>query len=111
MSLKFRRHVNKPGLVLKTTPEEKAEERCHTALQIVIFVFAALSHRLNHLFLGLAFVACSLNWVLVTRVSLVSSERRGGVNCAGQRVVVVEFLVLAELILYNCPDDGGDAAN
>ena len=111
MSLEFLRPAFEPGLVLKTTPEEKAEERCHTALQIVIFVFAALSHRLNHLFLGLAFVACSLNWVLVTRVFLVSSERRGGVDLAGQRVVEVEFLVLAEQILESWPDDGGKSTN
>ena len=91
MSLQFLRLMLEPGLVLKTTPEEKAEERCYAALQIVVLVFAAFGHSSNHLFLGLAFGACFLNWVLVTRVSLVSSKRRGGVELAGQRVVVVEL--------------------
>ena len=83
MSLEFLRPALEPGLVLKTAPEEKAEVRCHAALQIAILVFAALGHRLNHLFLGLALSTRFLFWILVTRVSLVSSERRDGVEFAG----------------------------
>ena len=72
---------------------------------------AAFSHRLNHLFLGFAFVACALNWVLVTSVSLFSSERRSVEEFADQRVFVVEFLVIADKIDENSPDDGGNATN
>ena len=61
VSLEFLCPTLEPGLVLKTAPEEKTEVKCHAALQIAILIFAASSQCLNHLFLGLTFVACFLS--------------------------------------------------